>query len=152
MRLLHGWRNTIAASRNLLLSARYVYPFWIYNYGIKFTPLFRTVYFSLSFFFFCGGAEKRLQKAVASSPDLRNKKELIERFVDQFTPGGDVTDEWQDYVKEQRKEQLDTIIREERLRPEATYAFMNQSFRDGSVQEGGTGIAKILPPPNVYLR
>ena len=91
-----------------------------------------------------------IQKAVACSPDLRNKKELIERFVDQFTPGGDVTDEWQEYVKDQRKEQLDTIIREERLKPEATYSFMNQSFRDGSVQEGGTGIARILPPMSIF--
>ena len=91
-----------------------------------------------------------IQKAVASSPDLRNKKDLIEQFVNQFTVGGDVADEWQEYVNEQRKEQLDTIIREEKLRPEATYAFMNQSFRDGSVQEGGTGIAKILPPMSIF--
>lgn len=91
-----------------------------------------------------------IQKAVASSPDLRNKKDLIEQFVNQFTPGGDVAGEWQGYVNEQRKEQLDTIIREERLKPEATYAFMNQSFRDGSVQEGGTGIAKILPPMSIF--
>ena len=91
-----------------------------------------------------------IQKAVASSPDLRNKKDLIEQFVNQFTVGGDVADEWQEYVNEQRKEQLDTIIREEKLKPEATYAFMNQSFRDGSVQEGGTGIAKILPPMSIF--
>ena len=91
-----------------------------------------------------------IQKAVASSPDLRNKKDLIEQFVNQFTVGGDVTDEWQDYVKTQRKEQLDTIIQEERLKPEATYAFINQSFRDGIVQEGGTGIAKILPPMSIF--
>ena len=91
-----------------------------------------------------------IQKAVNSSPDLRNKKELIERFVNQFTPGNNVTDEWQEFVKVQRKEQLDTIIREERLKPEATYAFMNQSFRDGAVQEGGTGIAKILPPMSIF--
>ena len=70
--------------------------------------------------------------------------------MDQFTPGGDVTDEWQEYVREQRKEQLDTIIREERLKPEATYSFINQSFRDGSVQEGGTGIARILPPMSIF--
>ena len=91
-----------------------------------------------------------IQKAVDSSPDLRNKKDLIEQFVNQFTPGGDVADEWQGYVNEQRKEQLDTIIKEERLKPEATYAFVNQSFRDGSVQEGGTGIAKILPPMSIF--
>ena len=91
-----------------------------------------------------------IQKAIGASPDLRNKKELIENFIDQLTPDKNVSDDWQKYVKEQQRRQLDEIISEEKLKPEETYHFVNQSFKDGGIQESGTGIAKILPPMSIF--
>lgn len=91
-----------------------------------------------------------IQKAIGASPDLRNKKELIENFIDQLTPDKDVNEEWQRFVKEQQRKQLDEIISEEKLKPEETYHFVRQSFKDGGIQESGTGIAQILPPMSIF--
>lgn len=91
-----------------------------------------------------------IQKAIGASPDLRNKKELIEKFIDQLTPDKNVNDNWLQFVKEQQREQLDEIISSENLKTEETYKFVSQSFKDGSIQESGTGIAKILPPMSIF--
>lgn len=93
-----------------------------------------------------------VRKAVGASPDLRNKKELIERSIDQLTPEREVSDDWPRYVKEERRKQQDAIIAAEKQKPEGTYRFMSRSFKDGGIRETGTGIAKILPPMSIFDR
>ena len=93
-----------------------------------------------------------IQKAVSSSPDLRNKKELIEDFIDQFTPEKDVNDDWHQFVRQQQKRQLDELIREENLKPQETYDFVSQSFRNGEIEETGTAIVRILPPMPLFSK
>ena len=87
-----------------------------------------------------------IQKAIASSVDLRNKKELIEKFVESLTPSSNVDDDWQKYVKEQKEAELNQIIAEERLKEEETKKFVHNSFKNGEIQSAGTSFAKILPP------
>ncbi len=36
------------------------------------------------------------------------------------------------------------------MKPEETYHFVSQSFKDGNIQESGTGIARILPPMSIF--
>lgn len=91
-----------------------------------------------------------IAKAIAASPDLRSKKELIDKFIEQLTPEADVDGFWQEYVKKERKEQLDNIIAEEKLKKDETYKFMKQAFSDGKIEEDGTSIVKILPPMPVF--
>ena len=93
-----------------------------------------------------------IQKAVSSSPDLRNKKELIEDFIDQFAPEKDVNDDWHQFVRQQQKRQLDELIREENLKPRETYDFVSQSFRNGEIEETGTAIVRILPPMPLFSK
>lgn len=93
-----------------------------------------------------------IQKAVNSSPDLRNKKELIEDFIDQLTPEKDVNNDWHRFVKQQQKKQLDEIINEEKLKPQETYEFVAQSFRNGEIEETGTAITRILPPIPLFSK
>lgn len=85
-------------------------------------------------------------KAIDSSVDLRNKKELIEKFVASLTPSSDIDDAWSRYVKEQKKAELEKIIAEENLKPEETITFINNSFKNGEIQSAGTAFASILPP------
>src|SRR5690606_17636422 len=87
-----------------------------------------------------------ISKAIDSSVDLRNKKDLIEKFVDSLTPSSDVDEDWQKYVKEQKEAELNQIIAEESLREEATKTFVENSFKNGEIQSTGTSFAKILPP------
>ena len=93
-----------------------------------------------------------IQKAINSSPDLRNKKDLIEDFIDQLTPEKDVNDDWHKFVKQQEKEQLDKIISEENLKPKETYEFVSQSFKNGEIEETGTAITRILPPIPLFSK
>ena len=102
-----------------------------------------------------GNAEIRLSitKAIDSSIELRNKKDLIENFIDSLTP--EVTDVdvvWHEYVQRQKEQELESIITEERLKPEETRRFVEASFRDGAIRENGTEVAAILPPMSRFSK
>ena len=53
-------------------------------------------------------------------PELRSKKALIETFIAGINEVDDIMTEWHDYVVAKRKEDLENIIKEERLKPEET--------------------------------
>lgn len=91
-------------------------------------------------------------RAVDSSPSLRNKKDLIEEFVDKLSIAADVVDEWHSYVEAKRESELERIIDEENLKPEEARAFVESSFRDGHIRAAGTAITKILPPVSRFSR
>jgi type I restriction enzyme, R subunit len=93
-----------------------------------------------------------IDRAIDSSPSLRNKKDLIEAFVDSLSASAEVDVAWQAFVAAKRREELDRIIDEENLKPEATYAFVETSFRDGALQPSGTAITKILPPVSRFAK
>ena len=95
----------------------------------------------------------KIRKQMDASPDMRDKRDLIEKFIEQMTPesGSDVGEKWEQYIEQEKKERLDAIISEEHLKPAETEAFMKRAFADGYVTETGTGIAKILPPSNPFL-
>jgi type I restriction enzyme R subunit len=95
----------------------------------------------------------RIQKAIGSSPDLRDKRDLIMKFIERMTPSSqssDINDEWNEYVEKQREEELNQIIEEENLRPAETRHFLEQAFVDGYVTATGVGITKVLPPMPVF--
>ena len=87
-----------------------------------------------------------IDRAVNASPSLRNKKDLIEAFVDDLNIAGDVADEWRVYIEAKRAAELERIIVEENLKPEPTRAFVDTAFRDGAIKTTGTAVTKILPP------
>lgn len=87
-----------------------------------------------------------IHKAIDSSLELRSKKALIENFIDGINEVEDVINEWHAFVAEQKEKELDTIISEEKLKPEETKKFIDYSFRDGVLKTTGTDIDKILPP------
>ena len=86
-----------------------------------------------------------ISRAVDASPSLRNKKDLIEAFVDSVSTSGEIDEEWRTFVSARRKAELDVIITEEGLKPDETRKFVETAFRDGAVQYTGTAITKVLP-------
>ena len=90
--------------------------------------------------------EISIAKSIDSSLELRNKKDLIEAFLASLTPDGDIDDEWRAFVAARKEEELERIIQEEKLRPEAAREFMQNAFRDGFLQVNGTALTKVLPP------
>ena len=85
-------------------------------------------------------------KAISSSIELRSKKKLIEDFIAGVNLLTNVDDEWPAYVAKQRENDLQTIIAEERLKPDETQKFIASAFRDGVLKTAGTDMDKILPP------
>lgn len=93
-----------------------------------------------------------IDRAIASSPTLRSKKDLIEEFVDKVTLDGVVAEEWRAYIQAKREAELARIIAEESLRPEETREFVERAFRDGRVPVTGTAITAIMPPTSRFAR
>jgi len=87
-----------------------------------------------------------IDKAMNSSLELRSKKELIERFINTLNANTDVDREWRAFTDKNKQEDLDRLIEEEGLKPEATRKFMANAFRDGELKSTGTAFAGILPP------
>ena len=52
-----------------------------------------------------------IARAVDASPSLRNKKDLIEAFVDSVSANGEVDEEWQTFIAARRDAELEAIIR-----------------------------------------
>jgi type I restriction enzyme R subunit len=87
-----------------------------------------------------------INKAIDSSVELRNKKELIEQFISSVNTNSSVDDDWRTFVDAKKIEELDQIISDENLDRDETYRFIESAFRDGGVQTSGTAITKIMPP------
>ena len=87
-----------------------------------------------------------INKAIDASPELRSKKSLIETFIAGINEADDIMAEWHDYVVAKREEDLENIIKEEKLKPEETRKFLENAFRDGEIKTAGTDIDKLMPP------
>lgn len=94
----------------------------------------------------------KISKSIDASPDLRDKKELIDEFISSLTADSEVDEEWRSYVNRAKRQQLAAIIEEERLKTEAATEFMADAFRRGYVPEGGMELDGIMPPLNPFDR
>src|SRR5690606_17726314 len=91
-----------------------------------------------------------ISRAVDASPTLRNKKDLIEAFVDSVSVDGAIDEEWQAFIAAKREAELEAIIEDEHLRADATRVFIETAFRDGTLRTTGTAITKVLPPASRF--
>ena len=87
-----------------------------------------------------------IDRAIDSSLALRNKKELIDEFIQNLSRGSSVDGDWPDFVSKEKEKELQKIIGDENLNDSETKRFMENAFRDGYVQSTGTSFARILPP------
>lgn len=102
------------------------------------------------------GADKEIRatidRAINSSPSLRNKKDLIEQFLESVTTAARVDKEWLAFITAKKAEELDRIIVEEGLDPVETRSFVDNAFRDGVIPTTGTAVMKILPPVSRFSK
>lgn len=87
-----------------------------------------------------------IDKAIKSSLQLRSKKELIENFIATINTSTDVNADWQRFVREQRETDIQTLITEEKLKPQETRKFVENAFRDGVLKTTGTDVDRLMPP------
>ena len=93
-----------------------------------------------------------IERAINSSPGLRNKKDLIEQFVDSVSTMAKVDAQWLAFIAARKAEELDQIIAAEGLNSDETKTFVDNAFRDGTIPTTGTAITKILPPVSRFSK
>ena len=87
-----------------------------------------------------------IRKAVDASIQLRSKKELIDDFIESVNVDTKVMDDWRKFVLEREENELNEIITTEKLKEEETRKFIDNTFRDGTLNTSGTEIDKLMPP------
>lgn len=92
----------------------------------------------------------KVSKAVDSSPSLRNKKDLIMRFIDTINLDTDIPNEWKSYIDKAKEKELNSIIEEEGLKYNETNDFIKRSFSRGEVRNIGTDFTSILPALSMF--
>ena len=97
-----------------------------------------------------GEIRVRISKAIDSSPDLRDKKELIEKFIESLNPDSEVDAAWRQYVNEEKRMQFETIVEEENLKRDKAVDFIENAYERGYVPEGGMELDGIMPPINPF--
>ncbi|WP_196601175.1 type I restriction endonuclease subunit R [Pectinatus frisingensis] len=87
-----------------------------------------------------------IDKAIKSSLELRSKKELVDRFIETINAKTDVQKDWHTFVHEQKEIDITKMIHDEKLKPDETRKFIDNSFRDGMLKTTGTDVDKLMPP------
>lgn len=113
---------------------------------------------------------ERIRSSVAASPELRDKQDLIDRFLElagfseappAFQIDVDaseserhevVTNEWHRFVSESMEAELWKIITSEHLKPTATRKLVQEAFETGGVPQEGMAVANILPPVSRFAK
>ena len=94
-----------------------------------------------------------ISRALAASPSLHNKRDLIEDFVRSVSSTGAIDAQWEAYIQNRQQDELDALITEERLKPEETKKLMSNAL-SGLARIGveGTTIQRLLPPLSRFHR
>lgn len=93
-----------------------------------------------------------INKAIDSSVELRNKKDLIEQFIESLNMKSVVDEDWQKFVEKKKIEEFEKIIKDENLNHDEAYKFIENAFRDGGISTTGTSITKVLPPVSRFSK
>jgi type I restriction enzyme R subunit len=93
-----------------------------------------------------------INRAVDSSMSLRSKKDLIESFITRVNIQNvaEIDEAWSQFIAEQRKQELEQIIVDEKLEGPATRVLMDQAFRSGQIQTAGTGLSRVMPAVSIF--
>ena len=87
-----------------------------------------------------------IARAVNASPSLRNKRDLVEQFVDTVNTSAQVDEQWKAFITRKKHEELERLIVDENLNAPKARHFIENAFRDGGISENGTAISEVLPP------
>lgn len=87
-----------------------------------------------------------IKLAIKSSPSFRDKRDLIDKFLDSISAQQDVRIEWRKFIETAKQQELCKIIESENLNSQETEKYMDAAFQQGELQTVGTAITRVLPP------
>lgn len=94
--------------------------------------------------------KEEIRRVVRSSLGTRAKEDLIIKFIDTtkisgVKNNGEILEKFYKFAKEEKKENISYVIKEENLKDEAKY-FIEKSIKKGYVDSAGANLDSILPP------
>lgn len=96
-----------------------------------------------------------VEVAIKSSLKLESKKDLIEKFLKTYNASGNAVEnapeKWIEFEKHEKEEDIEKLIKEERLKPEETRKFLADAWQRQELLVEGTGFANILPKMSRFL-
>lgn len=94
--------------------------------------------------------QKHFEKVISSSPALRNKDELIDKFLStintSYNNNSNIDNLWASFTSKEKEEDLLKIIKDENLKEEETKKYIQNSFNEGFLKTYGSDIDELLPP------
>ena len=104
-----------------------------------------------------GAQETRaiIGRSVDASPTLRDKRDLIEEFMDSEEgagTSGDTDARWEQFMAIRRDQELNELIEAEKMKADQTYSFVEEALRTGVVSTSGTAMTKLLPTTSRFGR
>ncbi|WP_426461626.1 type I restriction endonuclease subunit R [Mycoplasma hafezii] len=99
----------------------------------------------------------QIDASVQSSPTLRNKKDLIDQFIEKVNTKPEenqneeqVLNSWSEFIDTSQAKELKEIIEDENLDSEQTKRFIADCFRYGEIKTFGTDLDNLLPPVSIF--
>nr|WP_290879143.1 hypothetical protein [Helicobacter sp.] len=98
--------------------------------------------------------KEHILRSMQSSPSLRDKKELIEEFLNTIdhNKNVDFKASFAAYIKEKSQKELDSIIKDENLNAKDTKDYLQEAFEINFFQDKGAKIQSLLPKTNIFAK
>ena len=84
-------------------------------------------------------------RAINSNPELRPKKELIEKFIATINSSVDINGSWIEFRDKEKELELAQIIAEEKLDASTTKSLIERIFHNGVFKISDAELSKIMP-------
>ncbi|ECL9335374.1 type I restriction endonuclease subunit R [Campylobacter jejuni] len=96
--------------------------------------------------------KENILKTIISNPSLRDKKELIQEFLNEIdhNKNSDYKSLFESFMQRKKEQELQQIIKDENLNEHLTKEYLDEAFELNFFQDKGERIGKLLPLINPF--
>ncbi len=96
--------------------------------------------------------KENILKTIISNPSLRDKKELIQEFLNEIdhNKNSDYKSLFESFMQRKKEQELQKIIEDENLNEHLTKQYLEEAFELNFFQDKGEGIGKLMPLINPF--
>ncbi|EPB9425176.1 type I restriction endonuclease subunit R [Campylobacter jejuni] len=96
--------------------------------------------------------KENILKTIISNPSLRDKKELIEGFLNEIdhNKNSDYKSLFESFMQRKKEQELQQIIKDENLNENLTKEYLDEAFELNFFQDKGEGIGRLMPLINPF--
>ncbi|EAH8791605.1 type I restriction endonuclease subunit R [Campylobacter jejuni] len=96
--------------------------------------------------------KENILKTIISNPSLRDKKELIEGFLNEIdhNKNSDYKSLFESFMQRKKEQELQKIIEDENLNENLTKEYLDEAFELNFFQDKGEGIGRLMPLINPF--